>query len=163
MNRLFLLMTIAFTIMACAPSPKHAGNMSMTVKNYQDAATYYKDALKQNPDSVILLTNLGRAYYNLADYDKAQTNFTAATQVEPGYPHAVFYLGLTTLAQGDRTAGFGILTNFRYPGKPEVTRSVTSMAHQLSGNTDATTEYLIDKMAQAWTEGMAMDKQADFK
>ena len=137
--------------------------MSMTVKDYQAAATYYETALEQNPDSVILLTNLGRAYYNLADYAKAETNFTAATQVEPGYPQAVFYLGLSTLAQGDRAAGFGILTNFRYPGKPEVTRSVTSMAHQLTGNTDATTEYLIDKMAQAWTEGMTMDKRADFK
>lgn len=156
-------MAIAVITMACTPSPKHAGNLSMTVKDYQAAVTYYEDALKQNPDSVILLTNLGRAYYNLGEYDKAGKKFTAATQVQPGYPQAVFYLGLTTLAQDDRAAGFGILTNFRYPGKPEVTRSVTSMARQLSGNTEATTDYLIDKMIQAWTEGMTMDKQVDFK
>ncbi|WP_319542703.1 tetratricopeptide repeat protein [uncultured Pseudodesulfovibrio sp.] len=163
MNKLFFLMAIAIMTIACAPSPKHAGNMSMTVKDYQTAANYYEDALKQNPDSVILLTSLGRAYYNLADFDKAAKSFTAATQIEPGYPQAVFYQGLTALARNDRATGFGILTNFSYPGKPEVTRSVTTMARLLTGNTEATNKYLIDRMAQAWTEGVTLDKQADFK
>ncbi|NDV18005.1 tetratricopeptide repeat protein [Pseudodesulfovibrio sp. JC047] len=163
MTKTLSLIFIAFTILACAPAPKHAGNLSMTVKDYRAAAAYYEEALQQNPDSVIVLTNLGRAYYNLAEYDKAKQKFTAATQIQPGYPQAVFYLGLTALIQNDRAAGFGILTNFRYPGKPQVTRSVTNMARQLTDNTESSPDYLIDRMAQAWTEGMALDKQSDFR
>ncbi|MBI9078632.1 MAG: tetratricopeptide repeat protein [Pseudodesulfovibrio sp.] len=163
MTKIFLSLTLALVLLAgCgAPSPKLAGNLSMTVKDYQQAADYYEKALKDDPDSVMLLTNLGRAYYNLGEYDKAETNFKGATQVQNGYPTADFYLGLCAIAKGDRQAGFDIFDKFRYIGKSHVTKSVRSMSKQLTDNTDDSNDYLIQKMFQAWNDGMQAEHQAE--
>jgi len=163
MTKKFLFLTLALALLAgCgAPSPKLAGNLSMTVKDYRQAADYYEKALQDDPDSVMLLTNLGRAYYNLGEYDKAEENFKGATEVQNGYPSADFYLGLCAIAKGNRQAGFDILNNFRYTGKPLVTKSVRSMSRQLADNTDDPSEYIAQRMFQAWNDGMKAEHQAE--
>ena len=166
MTKNILILTIALTfsmglIAGCgAPSPKLVGNFSMTLKDYDQAVTHYEKALQDDPDSVTLLTSLGRAYYNLGKYDKAEENLKGATEVNEGYPNAVFYPGLCAIAKDDRTTGFEILDSFRYVGKPEVTKSVKSMAQQLTDNTDDSSEYIAKKMFQAWNDGMKAEQQA---
>lgn len=163
-NILILTMALTFSmglIAGCgAPSPKLVGNFSMTLKDYDQAVTHYEKALQDDPDSVILLTSLGRAYYNLGKYDKAEENFKGATEVKEGYPDAVFYLGLCAIAKDDRKAGFEIMDSFKYAGKPEVTKSVRSMARQLTDNTDDSSEYITKKMFQSWDDGMKAEHQA---
>ncbi len=160
MTKLILILTLSLALLtACgAPSPKIAGNFSMTFKNYEQAIEYYEKALQDDPDSVTLLTNLGRAYYNLGEYDKAEENFKGATEVEEGYPSAVFYLGLCAIAKDDRKAGFDILKEFRYVGKPEVTKSVNSMAKQLADNPNDTSQYIAQKMFKAWDDGIRAEQ-----
>ena len=157
-----LALTLVFALLAgCgAPSPKLVGNLSMTIKDYDQAVEYYEKALKDDPDSVTLLTSLGRAYYNLGKYDKAEENFKGATEVKEGYPKAVFYLGLCAIAKDDRKTGFEILDSFKYVGKPEVTKSVRSMAKQLTDNTGDPSEYITKKMFKAWDDGMTAEQLA---
>ncbi len=156
MTKILLLpaaLLFTFTLMACAPQPKLAGNLAMTLKNYEQAAEEYQAALKSDPDSVTLLTGLGRAYYQLGEYDKAVDTFRHATEVE-SYPQASFYLGLSTIMSGNRQTGFDLLKQFRYAGNINVTNSVRDMAQRLEANTDATDEYIAQKMFQAWQDGL---------
>jgi len=142
------------------PTQRTAGNLSMTLKDYDQAVVEYQAALKQDPDSVTLLTGLGRAYYNLGEYDKATEAFRDATEVEE-YPMASFYLGLSTIAGGDRQAGFDIFKDFRYTGKIYVTDSVRDMAKRLEPQSDATTKYITQMMFQAWDDGIKKEQDAD--
>jgi tetratricopeptide (TPR) repeat protein len=143
-----------------APSPKLVGNFSMTLKDYDQAIIYYQKALKDDPDSLTLLTSLGRAYYNLGKYDKAEESFKEAIEVKEDYPNAVFYLGLCAISKDDRKTGFEIFDNFKYAGKPEVTRSVKSMAKQLTDNTDDSSEYITKMMFKAWDDGIKAEQLA---
>lgn len=158
---IFLTLALLATLVACgAPNPKLAGNWSMTLKNYEQAVVEYQAALKEEPDSVTLLTGLGRAYYNLGQYDKASEAFLHATQVED-YPMASFYLGLSTIAGGDRQAGFELLKKFRYTGKTYVTDAVRDMATRLEAKPESTTENIAQKMFQAWDDGIKRQQEAD--
>lgn len=159
---LALLLLLTFILMAgCAKMPKVSGNYSMTVKDYEQAVKFYEEDLRYNPDSVITLTNLGRAYYNLAQYDKAEENFTDAIEVHPGYPDATFYLGLCAIAKGDRQGGLNMLSTFRYPGEPEVTQAVQTMARMLMDNTDDPNQYIEKRLMQAWDKGMQAAQESD--
>jgi len=142
----------------CAHQPKLAGNLSMTLKDYEQAVVEYRKALKNDPDSARLLTGLGRAYYNLGQYDKAEEAFRHAAGVE-SYPSADFYVGLCQIARGDRAGGFQTLTAFRYPGRVQVTNSVRDMAARLAANPDLTDEAITRAMFRAWDEGV--DRERD--
>ncbi|MUM76242.1 tetratricopeptide repeat protein [Pseudodesulfovibrio sp. F-1] len=154
--RAFLLSTLLLA--GCAHQPKLAGNLSMTFKDYEQAVVEYQKALKEEPDSARLLTGLGRAYYNLGQYDKAEEAFRHAAGVE-SYPSADFYVGLCQIARGDRTGGFETLTAFRYPGRIHVTKSVRDMAARLAANPDLTDEAIARAMFRAWDEGV--DRERD--
>lgn len=157
-----LLLTLGLTALlaACgAPTTnRYYGNFAMTLKDYEQAVEKYQAALKDNPDSVVLLTNLGRAYYNLGEYGKALEQFRHAMDVED-YPMASFYYGVTRIVMGEREAGFEHLARFRYTGKTEVTESVRDMATRLARNEDASTEYITRKLFAAWDEGMDRQRQ----
>lgn len=157
---LLLCLAMLATIAGCGSNPKLAGNFSMTLKDYQQAAQYYEAALKDDPDSVTLLTGLGRAYYNLGEYDKAEAAFKGAVEVQENYPNAIFYLGLTAIAKGDREAGFKIFETFRYVGKLYVTDAVRDKAKRLSANPDATNEQITQAMFQAWDDGMKKEQDS---
>lgn len=139
------------------PQPKMAGNLSMTLKDYEQAVVEYQKALKDNPDSARLLTGLGRAYYNLGEYAKAEEAFRHAAEMED-YPSAVFYTGLCQIARGDHQGGFDTLTRFRYSGKVQVTNSVRDMAKRLAVTPDLTDEAITRAMFRAWDEGMERER-----
>lgn len=157
---LILTLSLLAPLAGCGMShPKLAGNLSMTLKDYRQAVTEYKKALETDPDSPRLLTGLGRAYYNLGEYDKAEEAFRHAAEVDT-YPSAVFYVGLCQIARGDRTGGFQTLTEFRYPGRVQVTSSVRDMARRLADTPDLTDEAIAQAMFRAWDEGM--ERERDF-
>lgn len=155
---LVLALSLLAPLAGCGmPQPKLAGNLSMTLKDYEQAVVEYQKALKDDPDSARLLTGLGRAYYNLGEYDKAEGAFRHAAEVED-YPSAVFYTGLCQIARGDRQGGFDTLAKFRYSGKVQVTKSVRDMAERLSATPDLTDEAITRAMFRAWDEGMERER-----
>lgn len=131
----------------------------MALKDYEEAVDLYQQGLESNPDSVTLLTSLGRAHYKLGEYEKAIEAFQHALDIEE-YPLASFYLGLTYIAKGERDKGFRILHAFRYTGKRYLTKSVRDMAHYLEPQTTASTEEITEKMFRAWDEGLASEQDA---
>lgn len=160
--RIIAPLVLIMMVAACgAPTTnRYYGNFAMTLKDYEQAVVRYQAALEDDPDSVVLLTNLGRAYYNLGEYGKALAQFRHAMDVED-YAMASFYYGLTTIVMGDREAGFAHLADFRYEGKSAVTRSVRDKAAMLAGKPGLTDEYIARQMFQAWDEGMAQQRETD--
>lgn len=158
---LLLSLVLFATLMACgAPKPKPAGNRTVKLSSYEQEIQRSLDALKQNPDSVSTLTNLGRAYFHLGNYDKASEALLHATEIEP-YPMASFYLGLSTIARGDREAGFELLKKFRYSGNTQITQSVRTAATNLAADPTATTEKITNTMITAWDAGQKKAIAAD--
>ena len=51
---------------------------------YNAAVYYYQKAILAKPDYLVALVNLGDTYYNMKDYDSAQTMWEAALKFDPG-------------------------------------------------------------------------------
>lgn len=152
-----LLLALALTL-GCAKPPKQAGRHTTQLKDFDEAVTSYQKALEDDPDSVTLLTGLGRAYYKLDEYDKAEDTFRAATEVQPEYPPATFYLGLCAIAKGNHGAGYKILREFRYPGKLHVTESVHTVAQELESDKTLSLETIETRLFKAWDDALVMDR-----
>lgn len=149
-----MLLTLVLALAACgAPKTQKSGERTKSLGSYEEAVEKYTKSLKHDPDSVILLTELGIAQYNLGQYDAAIDNFEHATEIQD-YPKASFYLGLTNIVKGNRTAGFEMLSMFRYTGKRHVTETVRAKAKELSAIPDISTEEITKLMFEAWDEGL---------
>lgn len=163
MTKKVYLTTISLSLLViligCPPPHQTSGNISMALKDYEQAVVQYQQGLESDPDSVTLLTGLGRAHYNLGQYDEAIEAFQHSLDIEE-YPLASFYLGLTYIAKGEREKGFRILHAFRYTGKRYLTKSIRDMAYYLEPQTSATSEEITTKMFRAWNDGLAMEEDA---
>lgn len=60
--------------------------------NHLRAKNYWEEANKINPDSYMILTNLGFSYKHLGNYEKAKEYFENARKIEPDSYHT--YIGL---------------------------------------------------------------------
>jgi tetratricopeptide (TPR) repeat protein len=69
-------------------------------KRYAEAVALYKLALVGNPNSAMLMNNIGYSHYLSGDLQGATNWFDAAIQAEPGYAPAVRNLGLLYARQG---------------------------------------------------------------
>lgn len=79
------------------------GSLKMLQGKYKEAIEYFNKAL-ENPyyvNSFIARTNLGWAYYQLKDKDKAISTLLEALRENPRYPKTLIYLGLIYLNEGD--------------------------------------------------------------
>ena len=79
------------------------GSLRMLQGRYKEAIEYFNKAL-ENPyyvNSFIARTNLGWAYYQLKDKDKAISTLLFAFRENPRYPKTLIYLGLIYLNEGD--------------------------------------------------------------
>jgi tetratricopeptide (TPR) repeat protein len=73
---------------------------------YDEAIVLFERALKQNPNNVQVLLDLGRAYGLRYDYDRAEEYLKRAQKLSPRSPKASFAIGETyrKIAQFDRAA-----------------------------------------------------------
>lgn len=163
MKRSLLVLILCLTLVgltACTSSKKQkaVGNVPLKLKDNTQTAQYYQAALKSNPDSVTLLTGLGRAYYNMGEYAKATEAFTHATHIQD-YPMASFYLGITQIAKGEIQSGLTQLANFRYAGNPSITDAIRNEARQWIAKPNSDSETIIQSLFKAWDAGIETDKQ----
>jgi tetratricopeptide (TPR) repeat protein/peroxiredoxin len=79
------------------------GLLSAREGRTEEAIGYFEQALRQNPDHVVALENLGSAYRQLKQWDDARKAFESALAVSPRDPEANYGLGMV-YAQTDDTA-----------------------------------------------------------
>ena len=70
------------------------GNMYFDAGRYQDAATWYEQALKLKPKDVNVSTDLGIAYYYNNDPDRALAQFDRSLAVDPKHAKTLLNIGI---------------------------------------------------------------------
>ena len=68
----------------------HLGNAAYDAREYAQAADAYERALKLHPDDVNVMTDLGTAYRNLGDFDRALELFRKARAVDPKHWQSLY-------------------------------------------------------------------------
>jgi tetratricopeptide (TPR) repeat protein len=71
----------------------YLGQLMMQEKRYEDAAKYFKGALRIKRDSSDTLFQLAMAYKALGEYDQALKQLEIATAYDPGYAQAHYEMG----------------------------------------------------------------------
>lgn len=77
-----------------ARSRVELGNMYFDAERYNDAITWYEDALRINPSDPNVSTDLGVAYYYTNQADKAVAQFEHSLQVDPKHTKTLLNLGI---------------------------------------------------------------------
>ena len=66
----------------------------------QEAVDSFKSAINLRPDLVPILVDLGDTYFQMGEFDKADSVESSALILEPEQPMALFVLGRSQLEQG---------------------------------------------------------------
>jgi tetratricopeptide (TPR) repeat protein len=64
---------------------------------WQDDRRLWGDVVRWSPDNMLARSNLGAAYMEYGEYDRAEQEFRAILMVAPTYPQAYYNLGLLAL------------------------------------------------------------------
>jgi len=70
------------------------GNLYFDAERYDDAITWYEQAIKLAPDDVNLSTDLGVCYYYTNQPDKALARFDASLKIDPKHVKTLLNLGI---------------------------------------------------------------------
>ena len=70
------------------------GNLYFDAERYDQAATWYEEALKLSPRDVNVSTDLGVSYYYLNQADRALKQFDYSLGVDPGHAKTLLNLGV---------------------------------------------------------------------
>ncbi len=77
------------------PKPRiELGNLYFDAERYNDAITWYEDALRINPSDPNVSTDLGVAYYYTNQPDKAVAQFERSLAVDPKHTKTLLNLGI---------------------------------------------------------------------
>ena len=106
-----LLAAIFFFLSGCSPAMR--GGEAMARGDYGVAVQYYREDLSRNPDSLASRRKLGRALYELGDFDAAEAVLGEVLARKPGDWEASYTLSLALIARGRREAGFDALRETR--------------------------------------------------
>jgi len=85
----------------CTPAPTSVGDEALKRGDYAAAKAAYEEQLQKNPDNVRVKAALGRAQYNLNEYDAAIATLEPIHRDNPGNATAALYLGLSHEAKGN--------------------------------------------------------------
>lgn len=85
------------------------GVLADTERSYEIAIGHYQAALAHNPDSALLLTNLGYSHYLAGDFDRAEGLYRMANAADASYPRPIANLGLIYARRGDYDEAIVIL------------------------------------------------------
>ena len=110
------------------------GVLADTDRNYEIARAHYRAALTHNPESALLLTNLGYSHYLAGDLDAAENLYRMAIGVDARYPRPVANLGLIYARRGDYDEAVIILR--KVAERPQAYNDVGYLAYQ-NGDLDA--------------------------
>jgi len=70
------------------------GNLFFDAERYDDAITWYEQAVKLSPDDANLSTDLGVCYYYTNQPDKALARFEASLKIDPKHVKTLLNLGI---------------------------------------------------------------------
>jgi tetratricopeptide (TPR) repeat protein len=70
------------------------GNLYNDAGRYEDAITWYQEALKLTPRDVNVITDLGVCYYNLNQPDKALETFDRSLKIDPKHTKTLLNVGV---------------------------------------------------------------------
>jgi tetratricopeptide (TPR) repeat protein len=77
-----------------AKSRVDLGNLYFDAERYDDAITWYEQALTLSPNDENLSTDLGVCYYYTNQYDKALARFDASLKINPKHVKTLLNLGI---------------------------------------------------------------------
>jgi Flp pilus assembly protein TadD len=110
------------------------GVLADTERNYETAIAHYRAALTHNPESALLLTNLGYSHYLTGDLDRAEALYRTAIGIDASYSRPVTNLGLIYARRGDYDDAVVILR--KVIQRPQAYNDVGYLAYQ-NGDLDA--------------------------
>jgi Flp pilus assembly protein TadD len=87
------------------------GVLADTSREYEQAIGYYEAALEHNPDSAMLMTNMGYSFYLSGKLDEAERLFIMAIGIDREYKAAASNLGLVRARRGKYDSAVDILEN----------------------------------------------------
>lgn len=67
---------------------------------WHDDRRLWSEVVERSPDNLVARINLGAAYMENAQYDRAEAEYRAVIALVPGYPRAYYNLGLLALRRG---------------------------------------------------------------
>ena len=70
------------------------GNMYFDAGRYQEAATWYEQALKLRPKDANVSTDLGISYYYMNDPDRALAQFDESLKIDPTHAKTLLNIGI---------------------------------------------------------------------
>jgi len=70
------------------------GNMYFDAGRYQEAATWYEQAVKLRPKDANVSTDLGISYYYMNDPDRALAQFDRSLQMDPKHAKTLLNIGI---------------------------------------------------------------------
>lgn len=88
------LTTIAQQNPGDAETRVELGNMYFDAGRYQEAATWYEQALKLHPKDANVSTDLGISYYYMNDPDRALAQFDKSLEIDPKHAKTLLNIGI---------------------------------------------------------------------
>lgn len=76
------------------------GDNALNENKASEALKFYSDALKQNPNEVVLYRKLGKTYHQLKDYSSAESHFSKYLEANPNETEVWIDLGETQRMSG---------------------------------------------------------------
>jgi tetratricopeptide (TPR) repeat protein/predicted Ser/Thr protein kinase len=83
---------------------------SRIVKDYPKAVDAYQNLVKASPDNSDYLFDLGEAYENTSNYDKAAESFKKVVELDPKRIEGLLAMGRVLIEQGQTQSGIEFLT-----------------------------------------------------
>lgn len=93
-NRVQAMRTVAEQNPRDAQPRVELGNMFFDAERYNDAITWYEEALKLNPSDPNVSTDLGVAYYYTNQPDRAVTQFERSLTIDPKHTKTLLNMGI---------------------------------------------------------------------
>jgi cytochrome c-type biogenesis protein CcmH/NrfG len=93
-NRVQAMRTVAEQNPRDAQPRVELGNMFFDAERYNDAITWYEEALKLSPSDPNVSTDLGVAYYYTNQPDRAVTQFERSLAIDPKHTKTLLNMGI---------------------------------------------------------------------
>jgi tetratricopeptide (TPR) repeat protein len=79
-----------------------AANLNFDLKNYEKAAEYYDHAVKNDPNNVNLITDLGSSWLWMNQPIKAIEYYDRSLKIDPNHFQTLMNLGIARMSSGNR-------------------------------------------------------------
>src|SRR5262249_52951696 len=118
-------------------------------KSYRRAISYYEKALKVNPDSASVYSNLGTAYFARKKYNEATDAYTKAMELDPD----VF----------EHKSGYGVMLQERGVQERAKFHYYLAKSYAKQGRTDLALQYVRKALEEGFKEKNKLNEDPEFE